>query len=81
MGDTSRLLHDLAMDSVTAVAETGDAVRVGPHPSYVKTANPYISQAEIHECLSAAGMSEAKDDSIRLQGIAWIDGVRKALQL
>ncbi|KAH0565352.1 hypothetical protein GP486_001253 [Trichoglossum hirsutum] len=31
--------------------------------------------------MAATGVSEAKEDSMRLQGIAWIDNVRKALQL
>jgi hypothetical protein len=75
---------DYAGEFVMAPAsapETIDTDRVGPHPSYIETAIPYISQATIQECLSAAGVSEAKDDSIRLQGVAWIDSVRKALQL
>ncbi|CAD6578820.1 MAG: RNA polymerase II C-terminal domain kinase beta subunit [Alectoria sarmentosa] len=44
-------------------------------------AKPYIFEPKIKECLIAAGVSEAKDDSIRLQGVAWIDSVRKAMHL
>lgn len=69
---------------VMAPASTRDMIdpeRVGPHPSYIETAQPYIFQSTIQKALAAAGMSEAKDDSIRLQGVAWIDSVRKALQL
>ncbi len=54
---------------------------VGPHPSYIEIAKPYIFESKIRECLAIGGVSEAKDDSIRLQGVAWIDGVRKALHL
>ncbi len=29
----------------------------------------------------AIGVNEAKEDNVRLQGVTWIDNVRKALQL
>lgn len=54
---------------------------VGPHPSYIEIAKPYIFEHRIRDCLNSAGVPEAKDDSIRLQGVAWIDSVRKALFL
>ena len=59
----------------------GDPAEVGPHPSYIQVAKPYIFDRKIQDCLSAAGLSEAKDDSIRLQGITWIENVRRALRL
>ncbi|KAK4692352.1 CTD kinase subunit beta, partial [Lecanoromycetidae sp. Uapishka_2] len=64
-----------------SVRDMIDPKRVGPHPSYIEIAQPYIFQSTIQKSLAAAGMSEGKDDSIRLQGVAWIDSVRKALQL
>lgn len=63
------------------IAESIDTGHVGPHPSYIEIAKPYIFQPKIKDCLDAAGVSEAKDDSIRLQGVAWIDSVRKAMYL
>ncbi len=60
---------------------TLDNASVGPHPSHIEIAKPYIFQHTITACLNAAGVTEAKDDSIRLQGVAWIDSVRKALHL
>ena len=57
------------------------ADQMGPHPSYIQIAKPYVFDHKIQECLLAAGVTEAKEDSIRLQGVAWIDGVRKALHL
>ena len=57
----------------------GDAV--GPHPSYIQIAKPYIFDHKIKDCLLAAGVTESKEDSVRLQGVAWIDSVRKALHL
>ena len=62
-------------------ADVIDPDRVGPHPSYIEIAKPYVFQHTITESLTAAGVSEAKDDSIRLQGVAWIDSVRKYMQL
>ena len=63
------------------IAVSGTDASRGPHPSFIETAKPYIFQSQIQECLAAAGISEAKDDGIKLQGIAWIDNVRKALHL
>ncbi|KAH5301061.1 hypothetical protein HBI11_141010 [Parastagonospora nodorum] len=58
-----------------------DRERVGPHPSYIEISKPYILQSRIHKCLSDINMSDAKEDIVRLQGVAWIDQVRRALQL
>ena len=54
---------------------------VGPHPSFIQIAQPYVFERTIRECMNAAGITEQKEDSIRLQGVAWIDSVRKALHL
>lgn len=63
------------------VVEPMESGHVGPHPSYIEIAKPYIFEPKIKECLIVAGVSEAKDGSIRLQGVAWIDSVRKAMHL
>lgn len=55
--------------------------RVGPHPSFIKVAQPYIFEDDIQKSISATGVSPSKEDSIRLLGVAWIDNVRRALQL
>ncbi|KAH7128803.1 cyclin-like protein [Dendryphion nanum] len=55
--------------------------RVGPHPSYIEIAKPYILQSRIQKCLDEIHMSEAREDTVRLQGVTWIDNVRRALQL
>ena len=54
---------------------------VGPHPSYIQLAKPYIFEQKLQECMAATGVTEAKEDNIRLQGVAWIDSLRKALHL
>ena len=67
--------------ALAQIAESMENGHVGPHPSYIEIAKPYIFEPKIKECLTSAGVSEAKDDSIRLQGVAWIDNVRKAMHL
>lgn len=57
------------------------ASRVGPHPSYIEVAKPYILQSAVQRCLVDLAMSDAKEDAVRLQGVAYIDQVRRALQL
>ncbi|EON69237.1 hypothetical protein W97_08497 [Coniosporium apollinis CBS 100218] len=53
----------------------------GPHPSFIEVAKPYVFQQKLERCLNAIGMNEAKEDSIRLQGVTWIDNIRRAMQL
>jgi CTD kinase subunit beta len=54
---------------------------VGPHPSFIQVAKPYLFEQIIQECLTATGVSQLREDNIRLQGVTWIDNVRKALHL
>lgn len=54
---------------------------VGPHPSFIEIAKPYIFEQKVQECIAKIGMTEAKEDVVRLQGVAWIDNVRKSMQL
>ncbi|KAF2467301.1 cyclin-like protein [Lindgomyces ingoldianus] len=53
----------------------------GPHPSYIEVAAPYLFDHTIQLRLSSLGMTEAKEDAVRLQGVSWIDNVRRSLQL
>ncbi|KAH0368170.1 cyclin, partial [Aureobasidium melanogenum] len=62
-------------------AANNDNGVVGPHPSFIQVANPYIFQQQLQNSLNALGATEHKEDSIRLQGVHYIDSVRKALQL
>ena len=55
--------------------------RLGPHPSYIEVAKPFVFENKIQECLVTSGLAESRDDKIRLEGISWIDSVRKALHL
>jgi CTD kinase subunit beta len=67
------------MPSVTP-SEQGTA-RVGPHPSFIEVAKPYMLQSRIQTCLTTIQMTDAKEDAVRLQGVTWIDAVRRALSL
>ncbi|ORY11036.1 cyclin-like protein [Clohesyomyces aquaticus] len=53
----------------------------GPHPSFIEVANAYMFETTIQSRLSSIGMTEAKEDAVRLQGVSWIDNVRRSLQL
>lgn len=64
----------------TSVAVSRDAP-IGPHPSYIEVAKPYMLQSAIQKCLTDLSMGDAKDDALRLQGVTYIDQVRRALQL
>ncbi|KAL9084157.1 MAG: hypothetical protein Q9165_008205 [Trypethelium subeluteriae] len=63
------------------VAEAEPSEVKGPHPSFIEVAKPYIFEQELQESLTALGVSEQREDQMRLQGVAWIDRVRKALLL
>ncbi|KKA20483.1 Cyclin [Rasamsonia emersonii CBS 393.64] len=52
-----------------------------PHPSFIQVAKPYVFEQTIQECLAATGVDPQREDSIRIQGVTWIDNVRKALHL
>jgi CTD kinase subunit beta len=70
----------------------GEAKPIGPHPSTIKVSAPYLSQAAIDKRLQPSqpngqfevqerSNAEAREDSMRLQGVTWIDNVRRALSL
>ncbi|OQO06887.1 hypothetical protein B0A48_07453 [Cryoendolithus antarcticus] len=61
---------------------------VGPHPSTIRVSAQYVSQAGVEQQLAQTtgdaqerSLAEAKEDSLRLQGVQWIDVVRRALHL
>jgi len=53
----------------------------GPHPSYIQVAKPFIFEQRLQGYIISLGGNPAREDSVRLQGVAWIDDVRRALQL
>ncbi|KAK4506089.1 hypothetical protein PRZ48_004054 [Zasmidium cellare] len=66
----------------------GEAKAVGPHPSTIRVSAPYITQAAIEKRLQPSALdaqersqAEAREDSVRLQGVQWLNSVRRALQL
>jgi CTD kinase subunit beta len=61
--------------------DAAENAHVGPHPSYIQLATPYVFEDKIKESLATTRVTEVKEDNIRLQGVAWIDNLRKALHL
>jgi CTD kinase subunit beta len=53
----------------------------GPHPSYIQVARPYLFEHQIQSALEGVGATEVKEANNRLQGVAWIDTLRKNLDL
>jgi len=54
---------------------------IGPHPSFIEVAKPYIFEQKLQEFMLNVGLVEAKEDTLRSQGVSWIDSVRKTMQL
>lgn len=52
-----------------------------PHPSFIQVAKPYVFEHAIQKCLQDTGVSQTREDTVRLAGVLWIDNVRKALKL
>ena len=50
-------------------------------PNHVQIADAYIFQQTIDERLRRVGVTQAREDALRLAGVQWIDQVRKALRL
>merc|ERR1712169_117840 len=64
-------------------AGSGDAParRIGRLPNFVQVAKSYVFEQQIQKSLHDTGVSQAREDSIRLAGVQWIDNVRRALKL
>ncbi|GAB7349039.1 hypothetical protein MBLNU459_g8008t1 [Dothideomycetes sp. NU459] len=79
----ARKSTSMSMAPATQVAQNGASGerRVGPHPSYIQVARAYVFEQQIQQCFAALGTNLAKEDRIRLEGVIWIDNVRRALQL
>ena len=74
----------------TQLAASGMGGQIGPHPSHILVSAQYMSQAAIDKKFEQAraeldvqerSRAEAREDSIRLQGVQWIDLVRRGLEL
>ncbi|KAJ5216383.1 cyclin-like protein [Penicillium cinerascens] len=51
------------------------------HPSFIKVARPYVFEQTIQDSIQALGVNPMREESLRLQGVSWIDNVRKVLHL
>ena len=50
-------------------------------PCYNQVADAYVFQQTIDERLRRVGVTQAREDNLRLAGVQWIDSVRRALRL
>lgn len=64
-------------------SDTGPAAPDPPpiHPSFIQVAKPYLFEQTIQDCIEALGVNPLREESLRLQGVTWIDSVRKELNL
>ena len=60
---------------------TTSSSRSRPPSYHIQVAKPYIFQQTIDQCLRDLGVSQTREDNIRLAGVQWIDNVRRALRL
>lgn len=51
------------------------------HPSFIQVAKPYIFEQTIQDSIHALGVNPMREQSVLLQGVSWIDNVRKVLHL
>ncbi|EDP56037.1 hypothetical protein KXW28_006406 [Aspergillus fumigatus] len=51
------------------------------HPSFIQVAKPYIFEQTIQKCIAAMGVNPLREEALRLQGVTWIDNVRRVLYL
>jgi hypothetical protein len=76
-----------ALSPITTVVDMAPATAVppadppGPHPSYIQVAKPFLFEQKVQSQIIATGANPAREDTFRLQGVQWIDEVRRALQL
>ncbi|KAF7173240.1 hypothetical protein CNMCM6106_007344 [Aspergillus hiratsukae] len=70
-------------DDSTQPAETDASLPEPPaiHPSFIQVAKPYIFEQTIQKCIAAMGINPLREEALRLQGVTWIDNVRRALYL
>lgn len=77
-----------AMGAADTTMTTDEPKIIGPHPSTIRVSASYITQSAVEKRLQPSGLdaqersiAEAREDGFRLQGVTWLDNVRRALQL
>jgi len=69
------------MVPIVEIQENGLYGGFGPHPSVLQIAKPFLFEQEIQNKLVTNGSTEAREAAARIQGVLWIDHVRRALHL
>lgn len=67
--------------TTTAAAAPEPVQLVGPPPSFINVAKPFVFQQQLQSSLVIIGTNPSREDSFRLSGVQWINDVRTALQL
>lgn len=57
-----------------------DVHAVGPHPGVIEPCRRYVFESRIQKCLKTLG-TESKDEAWKIQGVTFIDQMRKSLEL
>ncbi|KEF55172.1 uncharacterized protein A1O9_08826 [Exophiala aquamarina CBS 119918] len=78
-GETTSGNNNVATNTTTATIAAPR--RNGPMPNFVQVAKSYVFEQEIQQCLKDNGVTQAREDNIRLAGVQWIENVRRALKL
>lgn len=78
---TSRMSSD--RKDVASISGSEAALPDPPpiHPSFIQVAKPYIFEQTIQKCIATLGIDPLREESLRLQGVTWIDNVRRVLCL
>lgn len=74
----------LSRDGSLGPEKKGEAAMPEPppiHPSFIQVAKPYIFEQTIQDCIAAMGVNPLREEALRLQGVTWIDNVRRVLHL
>jgi CTD kinase subunit beta len=58
-----------------------DINSVGPHPGFIEPCQRHVFEHRISKDLQQLGTEGAKEDNFRIQGVIFIDQVRKSLGL
>lgn len=60
---------------------SSNGISHGPMPSHIQVAKPYVFHQAIEGCFNDLGVTQDREDKIRLAGVRWIDETRRALKL
>ena len=83
LGSYLQQLPSMAPDKKDEAPSPDSAIADPPpiHPSFIQVAKPYIFEQTIQKCIAAMGVNPLREESLRLQGVTWLDNIRRVLYL